>query len=170
MLDTEPRSRPMTTEGITGHLSGSRLLRHPSIRVMASAMLSPRNHALPKQRSNIRWCSLASSGVPDRGPDHPATLATRNNFGYVLAGQSRLAEAEIQYRAVLADRLRILGPEHPSTLASRHDIACTLAELTAAQRRKPISGRSWPSGPVSSDPITPTPDRPPHISGKPSRS
>ena len=38
----------------------------------------------------------------------------------------QFAEAEKEYRAVLAIRERLLGPEHPDTLTSRNNLACVL--------------------------------------------
>jgi tetratricopeptide (TPR) repeat protein len=57
------------------------------------------------------------------GPDHPDTLASRNNLasGYRAAG--RVAEAVALHEGTLAARERVLGPDHPSTLTSRSNLA-----------------------------------------------
>ena len=57
------------------------------------------------------------------GPDHPATLASRNNLAYAYASAGRLAEAITLYEQVLTDRIRILGNDHPNTLTSRNNLA-----------------------------------------------
>ena len=57
------------------------------------------------------------------GPDHPATLASRNNLAYAYASAGRLAEAITLYEQVLTDRTRILGNDHPNTLSSRNNLA-----------------------------------------------
>jgi tetratricopeptide (TPR) repeat protein len=62
------------------------------------------------------------------GPDHPDTLASRNNLATVLAQQGKLAEAEAAFREALAGQELILGPDHPDTLASRNNLASILAE------------------------------------------
>ncbi|RAX22680.1 hypothetical protein DRB07_07635, partial [Actinomyces sp. Z3] len=57
------------------------------------------------------------------GPDHPNTLASRNNLAYAHQAAGRIAEAVDLYQQVLQDRLQLLGPEHPATLISRHNLA-----------------------------------------------
>ena len=57
------------------------------------------------------------------GPDHPATLASRNNLAYAYASAGRLAEAITLYEQVLTDRIRIRGNDHPNTLTSRNNLA-----------------------------------------------
>ena len=57
------------------------------------------------------------------GPDHPSTLASRNNLADAYRDAGRLDEAIALYEQILEDRTRILGPHHPSTLTSRHNLA-----------------------------------------------
>ena len=57
------------------------------------------------------------------GPDHPSTLASRNNLAYAYQTAGRLDEAIALYEQNLKDRTRILGPHHPDTLASRNNLA-----------------------------------------------
>ncbi len=57
------------------------------------------------------------------GPDHPATLASRNNLASAYASAGRLAEAITLYEQVLTDRTRLLGNDHPNTLSSRNNLA-----------------------------------------------
>ena len=57
------------------------------------------------------------------GPDHPSTLASRNNLADAYRDAGRLDEAIALYEQILEDRTRILGPHHPSTLTSRNNLA-----------------------------------------------
>jgi tetratricopeptide (TPR) repeat protein len=60
------------------------------------------------------------------GPEHPHTLASRNNLSIALQAQGKHAEAEREDRAVLAVRERALGPEHVETMGSRSNLASAL--------------------------------------------
>ena len=57
------------------------------------------------------------------GPDHPDTLASRNNLAGAYESAGRLDEAITLYEQVLDDRTHIFGPDHPDTLASRNNLA-----------------------------------------------
>jgi tetratricopeptide (TPR) repeat protein len=57
------------------------------------------------------------------GPDHPDTLAARNNLANAYRAVGRLDEAISLHEQNLADRERVLGPDHPDTLQSRHSLA-----------------------------------------------
>ena len=57
------------------------------------------------------------------GPDHPSTLASRNNLAYAYRDAGRLDEAIALYEQTLEDHTRILGPHHPDTLTSRNNLA-----------------------------------------------
>ena len=57
------------------------------------------------------------------GPDHPHTLASRNNLAYAYQDAGRLDEAIILYEQTLEDNTRILGPDHPGTLTTRNNLA-----------------------------------------------
>ena len=57
------------------------------------------------------------------GPDHPATLASRNNLAHAYESAGRLEEAITLYEQVLSDSIRVLGEDHPATLASRNNLA-----------------------------------------------
>ena len=59
------------------------------------------------------------------GPDHPDTLASRNNLAGAYESAGRLDEAITLYEQVLDDRTHIFGPDHPDTLASRNNLAYT---------------------------------------------
>ncbi|MDR2253126.1 MAG: tetratricopeptide repeat protein, partial [Bifidobacteriaceae bacterium] len=62
------------------------------------------------------------------GPDHPATLGTRNNLARWLGESGRWDEAAAQFEALLEDRLRVLGADHPDTLTTRNNLAFWLGE------------------------------------------
>ncbi|WP_239341568.1 FxSxx-COOH system tetratricopeptide repeat protein, partial [Frankia sp. CiP3] len=82
------------------------------------------------------------------GPDHPDTLASRNNLAGAYAAAGRVGEAITLFEQTLTDRRRVLGPDHPDTLASRHNLAgayqtagrvgeaITLFEQTLTDRRR----------------------------------
>ena len=57
------------------------------------------------------------------GPDHPDTLASRNNLAYAYESAGRLEEAITLYEKVLTFRIRVLGEDHPNTLISRNNLA-----------------------------------------------
>jgi serine/threonine protein kinase/Tfp pilus assembly protein PilF len=59
-----------------------------------------------------------------RGPEHPATLATAHQLGWVYYAQSRYPEAEQHLFKTRQRRLRLLGEEHPDTLYSTIGLAC----------------------------------------------
>lgn len=61
------------------------------------------------------------------GPEHPATLESRNNLANAINALGRHAEAETEHREVLRLHERILRPNHPSTLASRNNLAIALS-------------------------------------------
>ena len=58
-----------------------------------------------------------------RAPDHPDTLASRNNLAGAYREAGRLEEAIALYEQVLTDRTRVLDEDHPDTLTSRHNLA-----------------------------------------------
>ena len=57
------------------------------------------------------------------GPDHPATLASRNDLAGAYESAGRLTEAITLYEQVLPDSIRVLGEDHPNTLTSRNNLA-----------------------------------------------
>ena len=71
------------------------------------------------------------------GPDHPDTLAARNNLALAYRAAGRTAEAISLHEQTLADRERILGPDHPDTLAARYNLA--LAYRAAGRTAEAIS-------------------------------
>ena len=57
------------------------------------------------------------------GPDHPRTLAARNNLAAAYRSAGRLDQAIDLFEQTLTDSLRVLGPDHPHALAARNNLA-----------------------------------------------
>ena len=57
------------------------------------------------------------------GPDHPSTLASRNNLAGAYRDAGRLDEAIALFEQTLEDSTHILGPHHPHTLITRSNLA-----------------------------------------------
>ena len=70
------------------------------------------------------------------GPDHPCTLASRNNLAGAYESAGKLEQAIDLYKRNLAEVLRVLGPDHPDTLISRGNLA--LAYLSAGKLEQAI--------------------------------
>jgi CRP-like cAMP-binding protein/tetratricopeptide (TPR) repeat protein len=60
------------------------------------------------------------------GRDHPAAMTARGYLARTLVRRGRSGDAEMIYRELLADRLRVQGDDHIDTLATRHDLAAAL--------------------------------------------
>ena len=76
---------------------------------------------LPKEALALR----GAVGVVEEvlGPDHPSTLAFRNNLAHAYYAAGCLGEAIALYEEVVADSVRVLGADHPRTLTSRNNLA-----------------------------------------------
>ena len=57
------------------------------------------------------------------GPDHPDTLASRNNLALAYRAAGRFDEAISLHEQNLAARERVLGPDHPETLSCASNLA-----------------------------------------------
>ncbi|MCQ0024597.1 FxSxx-COOH system tetratricopeptide repeat protein, partial [Streptomyces somaliensis DSM 40738] len=57
------------------------------------------------------------------GPDHPDTLAARNNLALSYGAAGRIQDALDLNERALADCERILGTDHPDTLSARNNLA-----------------------------------------------
>ncbi|MGA4943190.1 tetratricopeptide repeat protein [Streptomyces cinereoruber] len=57
------------------------------------------------------------------GPDHPDTLATRNNLALSRGQAGDLQGTARATDELLTDYLRVLGPDHPDTLTTRENLA-----------------------------------------------
>ena len=77
------------------------------------------------------------------GPEHPATLVTRNNLAY-LTGEADAAAARDQYATLLPVEQRALGPEHPTTLVTRANLAEWTGNAGDAQRPATSTPRCCP--------------------------
>jgi tetratricopeptide (TPR) repeat protein len=62
------------------------------------------------------------------GPDHPDTLAARNNLGEAYRVAGRRDKAISLHEQNLAARERDLGLDHPSTLAARNNLAAAYGD------------------------------------------
>ena len=57
------------------------------------------------------------------GPEHPDSLAARNNLTFWTGRAGDAAGARDQFAVLLPIRERVLGPEHPDTLTTRANLA-----------------------------------------------
>ena len=96
-------SDPRTTDALTHALQYATELGRPQ----AALSLSDAVHLLAKTL----------------GPDHPTTLASRNNLANAYRSAGRLEQAIPLFERTLEDRERVLKPNHPDILASRNDLA-----------------------------------------------
>lgn len=90
------------------------------------------------QRSEALWRlgradeaeTLAQSAVDAfsaaRGADDPVTLAARNQLANAIKHAGRPQDAEPLYRAILADRTRVLSAAHIDTLITEHNLALAI--------------------------------------------
>ncbi|NLT57160.1 MAG: tetratricopeptide repeat protein, partial [Actinomycetales bacterium] len=82
--------------------------------------------------------ALYEHALPHLPPDHPDTLASRNNLAGAYASAGDLARAVRLYEQTLADLTRVLGPDHPSTLTSRNNLAYAYASAGDLGRAVPL--------------------------------
>ncbi|HET9082187.1 MAG TPA: tetratricopeptide repeat protein [Trebonia sp.] len=75
--------------------------------------------------------AVAEPLLPDRervlGPDHPGTLASRDNLALAYWAAGRAAEAIPLFERALAGTERVLGPDYPSTVTVRDNLAAARA-------------------------------------------
>ena len=71
------------------------------------------------------------------GPDHPDTLASRNNLANAYWSAGRRSEAIALHEATLKRHEARLGPDHPDTLSSRNDLA--IAYWSAGRQSEAIA-------------------------------
>ncbi|WP_442871811.1 tetratricopeptide repeat protein [Actinomyces oris] len=86
------------------------------------------------------------------GPDHPDTLASRNNLAGTYRDAGRLDKAIALYEQTLEDSIRVLGPDHPGSLTSRLNLAGAYRAAGRLSEAIPLyeqvfSGRSRVLGP-----------------------
>jgi tetratricopeptide (TPR) repeat protein len=109
LIDTDP-----------GQLSNAR----SSVKSLADSL-----HAAGDYGPEIDLLQIVLAEQEQHGPDHPDTLASRNNLGEALHGLGRHAEAADLHRETLDASVRVLGPDHPDTLTSRNNLAGALYGL-----------------------------------------
>ena len=86
--------------------------------------------------ATAHWVGLTHDAQQRLGPDHPDTLASRNNLAGAYRSAGQVDRAIALFEATLADRQRVLGPDHPDTLTSRDNLA--YANLSAGQLDRAI--------------------------------
>jgi Tfp pilus assembly protein PilF len=60
------------------------------------------------------------------GPEHPDTIRSINNLGYLLDAQGNFAGSRSHYERALAIREKTLGPEHPDTAGGLNNLGALL--------------------------------------------
>ena len=93
------------------------------------------------------------------GPNHPDTLASRNNLAGTYRDAGRLDKVIALYEQILEDSIRVLGSDHPGTLTSRFDLAGTYRasgrlEEAITLYEQVFSGRSRVLGPDDRSTLT----------------
>jgi hypothetical protein len=79
----------------------------------------------PQQVADLHRVTLASR-ERELGPDHPATLLSRDSLAFALHDLGRHQEAADLHRATLAACERAFGPDAPAALHSRNNLAGAL--------------------------------------------
>ncbi|MUN41679.1 tetratricopeptide repeat protein [Actinomadura sp. NEAU-AAG5] len=69
------------------------------------------------------YTTLHATALHHLGPDHPHTLAIRNNLAKGQGETGDAAGAAAASQDLLADQMRVLGPDHPETLTTRSNLA-----------------------------------------------
>jgi hypothetical protein len=100
--------------------------------------------------------AVAADSARMLGPDHPDTLASRNNLAIACQQVGRTAEAIRLHERALAGRVRALGPDHPDTLASRNNLAIACQQMgwpaeAITSFRRALAGRVRALGPDHPD-------------------
>lgn len=95
---------------------------------------------------------VLEAAVSSLGPEHPATLWSKNNLASTLKARGELKVAEELQREVLEARMSIFGSEHPDTLWTKHNLANTLSargDLQSAEKlqREVLEARIHTLGP-----------------------
>ena len=110
----------------------------PQLGTTYEALLSTRLARYESERGNYREAlAMAKRAllVQERvaGPEHPDTLATRQNIAALTGEKGEAGEALRLFRELLRDQERVLGPNHPDTLSIRHDIVFWTGETGEAR-------------------------------------
>jgi len=75
------------------------------------------------------------------GEDHPETLTSHANVGWVYWARGNLRGAEPHYRQTMEGRLRVLGEDHPHTLLVMGQYANLLKRLGNKEEAEKVEGR-----------------------------
>ena len=129
VLDRENRNRRQDAIDLADQLRATSEQDYSSVLFSAprfgDVLLSALRHAI---ELGAPQAAISLSGAVEQlgavlGPDHPHTLASRNNLASAYRDVGSFSQAIALFEQNLADRLRILGPNHPDTLTSRHNLA-----------------------------------------------
>ena len=129
VLDRENRNRRQDAIDLADQLRAISEQDYSSVLFSAprfgDVLLSALRHAI---ELGAPQAAISLSGAVEQlgavlGPDHPHTLASRNNLASAYRDVGSFSQAIALFEQNLADRLRILGPNHPDTLTSRHNLA-----------------------------------------------
>ncbi len=71
---------------------------------------------------------LRSISQQNLGPDHPDTLAARQEIYHWRGESGDLRAAATGFESLVRDLTKALGADHPATLAARHEVARTLGQ------------------------------------------
>ena len=77
------------------------------------------------------------------GPDHPDTLASKNELGVLYNLEGKYAQAEAVLNRVLAGRQSLLGSDNRDTLATMSDLGLAIAYGGDDVRAAPIFAEVW---------------------------
>jgi tetratricopeptide (TPR) repeat protein len=101
----------------------------------------------------------AREAVGQLSGEHPAVLALRHSYAYVIDDLGRFEDAETEYRSILAARTRALGAEDPLTLKTRSHLAFALSRQrrhaeAEAEYRQVLQAQDKLLGPEDQDTLT----------------
>ena len=101
----------------------------------------------------------AREAVGQLAPEHPAVLALRHSYAYVIDDLGRFTDAEAEYRSILAARIHSLGARDPLTLTTRNHLAFALSRQgrfreAGAEYQQVLEARQEILGPDHQDTLT----------------
>jgi len=111
-----------TLEAIDSQFADQPLVRARLLQTVASTLVAlglldaataPQEQALSIRRSTL-------------GDDHPSTLDSTSDMGFLLVARGRHSDAESFFREALDGNRRILGDDHPDTLVSINNLGSLL--------------------------------------------
>jgi tetratricopeptide (TPR) repeat protein len=101
----------------------------------------------------------AREAVGRLAPEHPAVLALRHSYAYVIDDLGRFTDAEAEYRSILGARIHSLGAQDPLTLTTRNHLAFALSRQrrfreAEAEYQQVLEARQEILGPDHQDTLT----------------